>query len=428
MRRLEAVLFGVANAAAAAACVGPATPPPLPLAPTRAEPAALPAVEHGAAADATIVQVLTRELHNDPATAQAGIGADSAKGIVTLRGSVPARLAKDRAIAIARVVRGIRAIIDRIDVTPEPRPDYELESMVARELSGDTAVRGEHIQVRARSGVVHLSGDVESEAARRLATSDALGVPGVLDVVDDLVATPPTHPNDPRLAAQAERILREDPWLDGSHVTVEANHGDVRLGGWVGSAAERARAEADVRTASPRALDAAALRIDEGINDGTLRDHPARDVGDDQLAKALSDAYVSDPRVHPFVPVIDVREGVIVLTGLAPNADAARAAAEDAMNLPGAASVHDALKTLPAEAPPAGGDASVQSAIRSALEQDPILGPRHIVAYVVGGRVYLRGKVAAEADRVRAVAIATSFPGARDADVSLEVESELRRP
>jgi hyperosmotically inducible protein len=428
MRRLGALVVGVANAAAAAACVGPATPPPLPLAPTRAEPAALPPVERGAVADAKIVQVLARELRNDPATAEAGIGVDSEKGIVTLRGSIRARLAKDRALAIAQVVRGIRAIVDRIDVVPEPKPDYEIESVVARELSGDTAVRGDHIEVRARSGVVHLSGDVESEAARRLATNDALGIPGVMEVVDDLVATAQDHPNDARLAAQSERILHEDPWLDGSHVTVEASHGSVRLGGWVGSASERARAEADVRTASARTVDATALRIDEGINDGTLRQHPARDVDDDELAKALSDAYVRDPRVHPFVPVIDVREGVIVLTGLAPNPDAARAAAEDAMNLPGAASVHDALKTLPAEPEPAGDDASVESAVRNALERDPILGPRHIVAYVVGGRVYLRGKVAAEADRVRAVAIATSFPGTRDADVSLEVESKLGWP
>jgi osmotically-inducible protein OsmY len=387
----------------------------------------LPLVERGYAPDSTIVRVLRRELGNDPVTARAGIGVDSEKGIVTLRGSIPAPLARNRAIEIAHVVRGTRAIVDRVDVTPEPRPDYELEFAIAHELTTDPAVQGEPIAIRARSGVIRMSGDVESEAARRVATSDILAVPGVLDVVDNVVVGPPGHRTDTRLAAQSQRLLRDDPWLDDSHVTVAANSGVVRLEGWVASAVERARAEADVRAASPRGVDSAALRIAEGTDDGTMRDRPKQDADDSELAKALADAYVRDPRVHPFVPAVDVREGVVVLTGLAPNPDAARAAAQDARNVPGVSGVHDALKTLPAEAPPVEDDASVQSAVRQALERDPILGPQHIVAYVVRGRVFLRGKVAAEADRGRAVAIATGFPAIHDADVSLDVEPPLGR-
>ena len=55
---------------------------------------------------------------------------------VTLTGTVSNRLAHDRAIERVRLVRGVRAIVDRLEVAPIPRPDYELEFAVAGALIG----------------------------------------------------------------------------------------------------------------------------------------------------------------------------------------------------------------------------------------------------------------------------------------------------
>lgn len=339
MRVLGVVALGLAGACATR------------VSPSAKEPAAAPVVaadapsEGDGVPDAWIVSVLHRELSADPALAGQVVGVDAALGVVNLEGRVDARLAKDRAVEIARVVNGVRAIVDRIEIAARPRPDYEIEFAVAGALSQDPVTAGQRVGARAHDGVVTLSGDVGSEAERRVAEADVLGVPGVREVVDDLAISAAS--DDARRAAAGARVLRDDPWIDDSRVRLEVDRGAVRLSGSVGSAGEWARAEHDAAQASPSgAVDATALRIERWIDDGTLRGRPAATRSDRELAQALVDALVRDPRVHPFLPKVDVHDGLVVLTGVAPSAEAAHAAVEDARNLPGATAVRGQLNGL----------------------------------------------------------------------------------
>jgi osmotically-inducible protein OsmY len=377
-----------------------------------------------AAADRWIVAVLLRELDGDIVVARERIDVDCVNGVLTLGGEVSARLAKDRAVAIAQVVRGVRAIVDRISVAPKPRPDYELEFVAAGAIAADPAAAGQAIGAHAHAGVVHLTGNADSNAARRITESDVLAVPGVLDVVDDL-AVAPGNRGDPRLRSEVERVMRDDPWLDDARVKVSTRNGVVAIAGFVKSAAERARAEADARAASPRDVEVSALRID-AVSDGTWRDEPAAPRTDDELARAYVDAVARDPRVHPFLPGIQVRDRVIVLMGEAPDVDAAQAAADDARNLPGVADTHVDIRVAPAVGE---SDGAVLYQARGALEHDPRLSSRRIVVEVLHGHVSLRGSVASEADRRRAIAAVTSIPGARGVDDDLVVDPpRLARP
>jgi osmotically-inducible protein OsmY len=276
----------------------------------------------------------------------------------------------------------------------------------------------QRLGVRAHEGVVRLSGDVDSDAARRIVESDVRGIPGVVDTVDDLAVVPCTR-TDRQLAGEAERMVRNDPWLDDARVGLSASAGVVTLDGVVRSAAERARAEADARTTSPVDVDVTKLRIDAWNDDGTLRGRPPVRRSDGDLVQALAGAYVRDPRVRPVIPTIDVHEGVVVLTGVAANAEAARAAGDDARNLPGAVEVRDHLKPVLAVVE---SDRAVWKDVREAIDRDPRLGPRRLEVDVVGGRVYLRGHVASEADRWHAVAVTTSVLGARDVSNRLVVD------
>jgi hyperosmotically inducible protein len=369
-------------------------------------------MDGGAVPDAAIVGVIRREMRADPVVAIQPVGVDATDGVVNLQGAVDSRLAEDRVLEIPRIVRGVRAVVDRIEVLPQPRPDYELDFEVAHALSSDPVTGGSHVSARAHLGVVYLSGDVSSEAERRIAARDALAIPGVRDVVNDL-AVAARRFDEQRAAVAAARLLADDPWLDSSHVRVAVQDGTVRLSGWVGSPEEWSRAEADARTASPSgAADASGVRIDRWIDDGTLRGRPAVARSDGDLGQALLDAYVRDPRVHPFVPTVDVHGAVVILTGVAPNPDAARAASADARNLPGAIGVRDYLKTAPSVGSQS--DASVREQVMSALQTDPRLGRLGIAVEVVRGRVYLRGSIPTEADRSSAIAIATNAPGTRD--------------
>jgi osmotically-inducible protein OsmY len=376
--------------------------------------------------DDVIVRTTLRELDRDPATARERIGVDSEAGVLTLRGSLASRLPKERAVDVAHVVRGVRAIIDRTEVLPEPRPDYELDFAAAGALAHDPVTSGQRIAARTHQAVVLLSGSVDSNAARRIAEADVLTLPGVRDVVSHLATLPPgaarptSEPrSDDRIAAEVDRLIRNDPWLDDSHVRVSARAGLVRLEGWVGSAAERARAENDAWAASPTGVDAMGLRLDRFIDDGTLRSAPTTQRSDGELTQALLDAFVRDPRVHPFAPTVEVRGGMVVLTGVAPNQHVARAVDDDARALPGIAGVRDDVKTLPAVYSQT--DAEVRDEVARAILRDPALGPSGVEVDVLRGRVFLRGTVASNRDRLRAISIATSAPGARDVHDGLVV-------
>ena len=101
--------------------------------------------------DATVVRVLGRELRADSVLAES-----DHRGHLRSRHRDPGRKRRlqagkaARGREIAHIVRGARAIVDRIEVVPNPRPDYELEFAVASGLSRDPVVGAEHVSARAR--------------------------------------------------------------------------------------------------------------------------------------------------------------------------------------------------------------------------------------------------------------------------------------
>jgi osmotically-inducible protein OsmY len=370
-----------------------------------------------AVTDTWIVAVLVRELQGDPVVGRERIEVDCANGVTTLHGEVSNRLAKDRAIAIAEVVRGIRAVVDRVTVEAKPRPDYELEFMAASALAADPAIAGQPIGVHAHAGVVRLAGNVTSNATRRIAESDLLALPGVLEVADDAAVVPAPR-SDARLVLEVARLLHDDPWIEDARVHVAAKGGVVRISGVVDSAAERSRAEVDARACTPTDVDVTELRI-EAVSDGTLREDPAPLRTDDDLTRAFLDAAARDPRVRPFVPGIQVRNRVAVITGEAPDSDAAQAVEEDARNVPGMADVHVDLDVATATART---DAAVLAQARGVIERDPRLSARRVSVEVLHGWVTLRGNLRTESERRQAVAAATSVPGVRGVDDELVVD------
>jgi osmotically-inducible protein OsmY len=157
--------------------------------------------------------------------------------------------------------------------------------------------------------------------------------------------------------------------------------------------------------------------VERFIDDGTLRDRPPAPRADGDIGQSLLDAYVRDPRVAPFVPSVDVRDGVVVLTGVAPNPDAARAAGEDARHVPGVVEVRDDIKSAPTVL--AESDARVREEVAAAIARDEHLASLGLQVEVLRGRVFLRGAVPSETDRLHAIALASSAAGARDVDDGL---------
>ncbi|MGH7269736.1 MAG: BON domain-containing protein [Polyangiaceae bacterium] len=404
---------GILAAMAVAGCGGAlpqVAPSPISTRPASPPPETKAARER--AADARIVSVLIHELSGDPWLSRERLAIFCDSGIVTLEGTVRSKLAKDRAPRVAHVVRGVRAVIDRVAVAREPRgahPKIALEIDVAGALARDPVTARQPIAAREQDGVVHLTGEVDSIATRRAAEQDALALPGIHAVNSDL-AVQRARRTDSALAAEAERMLKDDPWVDATRIHAAADHGAVVLTGTAGSWVEKARAETDVRATSPDGVSAGTLRVVQRPDDGTLRSQSAQEATDAEMTRALVDSYARDPRLGSFLPEIDVRYGAVVLTGVAPTPEAAIAAEEDARNISGVHCTRVALRTWTnADA----SDPAVLYNVRRAIDNDAGLAPRHLNVEVWHGRIVLRGTVANPSDRLHAIAIASSTLGAR---------------
>ncbi|GEM_PF-3305658 len=122
-------------------------------------------------------------------------------GVVTVEGTINGDGARQWVISRLRSVRGVRAIRDRLTVRQEPgASDVRLGLIVYWKLATSPELRelAPGLEVVSRSGVVHLSGRVQSAEQRLLAETLAVSTSGVLVVSSALTLAPQqTAPSGP---------------------------------------------------------------------------------------------------------------------------------------------------------------------------------------------------------------------------------------
>ena len=122
------------------------------------------------------------------------VSQDRDKGIVTLGGQVASENAKLDAESLAKSLAGAQVVADQIAVIPvggekDARAvNSDLDKGIEQNLDAALIQNKMHDDVKynVKSGVVTLSGEVNSEDKRTLAGKVASGVPNVQQVVNDL--------------------------------------------------------------------------------------------------------------------------------------------------------------------------------------------------------------------------------------------------
>ncbi|MCC7009832.1 MAG: BON domain-containing protein [Acidobacteria bacterium] len=123
---------------------------------------------------------------------------DRDKGVVTLSGSVPTEADKQRAETIAKTAAPGQIIANEIKVLPAGM-ESEAKSTIADidngiESNASAALRNaglhDDVSVDATAGVVTLTGDVATDAARRQAEKTVAGVPNVKQVINKIEIEP----------------------------------------------------------------------------------------------------------------------------------------------------------------------------------------------------------------------------------------------
>jgi hyperosmotically inducible protein len=122
------------------------------------------------------------------------VSQDRAKGVVTLDGQVPSDMDKSQAETIAKSIAVGQVVADQITVVPPATEsatkavNSDLDKGIEKNLDAALIQNrlNKHVKYDVKSGVVTLTGEVNSQAKRAYAEKVAAGVPNVQQVVNEL--------------------------------------------------------------------------------------------------------------------------------------------------------------------------------------------------------------------------------------------------
>jgi osmotically-inducible protein OsmY len=122
--------------------------------------------------------------------AEEGISIEVSNGMVTLRGTVDTPVQRELAEEAVAALHGVRSIDNQIALKPVPQEDADalLARTVKAVLAWHCSARGATAKLEVKEGVVILRGEAESDASRSLAAEYAAGIEGVRSVKNELVA------------------------------------------------------------------------------------------------------------------------------------------------------------------------------------------------------------------------------------------------
>ncbi len=358
--------------------------------------------------DQQITNRVEQVLMADSALQKHALDATTSEGIVTLSGTANHLMAKERAVALAQTIRGVRSVVNTVTLMSSPATDEDIRKKVESALLFDAATDAYEITSRVKDGVVTLEGTVQSYPEQQLAVHVAKGVSGVKGVNENLTIKGKSDRPDSEVAAEVKRIIDIDARLHPNSITVEVKDGVVTLTGAVGSSAQKGRAMMLAATPGVKSVDVDGLNVDPQVRAKGQRKETVTVKGDPQIKAAVKDALVYDPRVFSFNPTVQVENGVVTLTGVVDNLKAKRAAEQDARNTVGVWRVKNLLKVRPSQ--PIADDKIVQD-VESALLRDAVVESSEIDVAVRNGVVTLTGTVDSYFEKARAEDLASRANG-----------------
>lgn len=342
-------------------------------------------------------------------------------GVVTLTGSVRTPLAKDRAVALAESTRGVRAVVDRLEVNPASRADDLIATDLEEAFLYNPALNGSSIKATVNNGNVALLGTVDSQRRVKIAERAAKGIKGVRMVTTSgLRVETPASRSAEAIREDVLAALRWNPWVHAWPIDVSVDDGEVTLSGAVGSLAERRVAASLAWVDGVTGVDATGLDIEWWAENRSDADPAQRYRSDGELTKAINDALREDPRVKESNVTVSADAGAVTLRGTVPSFQAKRAAEADARHTVGVARVRNLLKV---RYPQPVSDETLAQRVSEAFERDPFLDREDLLIDVSGGVARIYGESDTLWARTHADDVASSIDGIVDVRMYAGVES-----
>jgi len=194
--------------------------------------------------DEQIQQDVLAELKYDARIQPNEIGVSVHDGIVTLSGWVDSYTKRWAAEEAAHRVRGVRAVVNEIEVrlpTTAERSDEDIAAAALRALEWDAFVPVERLDVTVSKGWVTLRGEVEWQYQKEDAERVVRRLSGVRGVTNLITVKPRVTAGE--LKEKIEQALVRSAQLDAERIAVEVQGSKVILKGTVRSWAEKQEAE-----------------------------------------------------------------------------------------------------------------------------------------------------------------------------------------
>jgi osmotically-inducible protein OsmY len=336
-------------------------------------------------------------------------------GIVTLSGPVENLLARERATDIVATIKGVRSVINLIDVLWIVRTDDQIRADVELALMDDPATDLFEIDVGVRNGTVILTGKVDSWQEKQLCILTGKGVIGVKEVKSDIKVSQKFKRPDDEIKTEIERRMVYDVWIDGALIDVKVHRGGVILSGAVGSLAEKTRAFRNAWVAGVISVEDKDLRIDWFMRDKMRGSTEYKSKSDAEIKQAIKEAFLYDPRISRYKLTISVENGIVTLSGQVHNLKAKKVAEQDARNTAGVWLVKNHLKVGPdigpSTLPKPNVNAELAKKIRLALVRNQYTHQHEISVTVNNYLVMLDGIVNSNLEKEKAEEVASVVKG-----------------
>ena len=301
--------------------------------------------------------------------------------------------------------------------------DAEIARAVTAELSEETGVRSDDIQIACVDGVVTLEGVVDTLADKRTAVAVATTIRGVRAVVDHL-SLPPSDLDVGQIAGQITGALRNNPVTDAWQIVVGFDEGVVTLRGHVDSYVAKILGEkivADIRgvqeIVNHLIVDQAAVRSNDEIQQEIEQ-------------RIQGDIWLIDPNIR-----VTVDDGQVTLAGTV-ETEAGKQRLHNLAWVAGMTSVDDTAVRVHSEADAAlrrhrpyvpGNDREILLAVESALTHDSRVDASQVHVHVKSGVVTLGGTVDSLRSKQAAEEDARNTLGVWDVKNAILVRRDHRR-
>lgn len=340
------------------------------------------------------------------------------EGVATLSGTVDNLLAKGQAERIAESMRGVRAVVNTIQVTSPPREDMDIKRDIERALHSNPATARYRIKVSVKGSIARLTGAVDSWNMRKFSERVVKGIAGLKGIENGIQVEQEKERSDREIKAHVSQRLRYDPYVIEDNIDVSVRNGTVVLSGKVAYPEEIHHIIEDAWVTGTQHIDASGLEVmDDAVGEGVRRGSRKPPRGDEEIRAALLDALQIDPRIISPAIEVDVSDGKVSLSGTVANLQEKRAAEQDAWNTTGVWSVLNDVTVqpkIPIE------DNGIEAIVETLIESNVVLQHHDIEVSVRKSRVYLYGSVDNFFQRHLAEEIASNVNGVEEVQNQLE--------